>query len=125
MKDATGQFAGSVEYSSSRCSRDGQTLEMPAELVDYVLVHELVHVKIPDHGKGSRVMMDYKLPISDKLERFLAAWLVNGSARGRGTVGIFHASDGREFTSTDRVTVKKMMNFWLHSFERFWGTRRY
>ena len=47
-------------------------LGMPAELVDYVIVHELLHLKIPDHGRGFRAMMSAWLPDWEELQRGLA-----------------------------------------------------
>ena len=51
----------------SRCSRDrgGWIVQAPTRLVDYVVAHELVHLKHPDHTRefwsalGS-VMPDYE-----------------------------------------------------------------
>ena len=37
-------------------------LALPRELVDYVVVHELLHVKFPGHGKGWQVMMSVYVP---------------------------------------------------------------
>lgn len=37
-------------------------LHLPQELLDYVVVHELLHLKFPNHRKGFRAAMDYTLP---------------------------------------------------------------
>ena len=57
-------------------------LMMPTQLVDYVIVHELVHLKIPDHGKGFQVMMGYTLPDWQVRERQLATWMLDGNTCG-------------------------------------------
>ena len=46
-------------------------LGMAAELVDYIIVHELLHLEIPEHGKGFRAMMGAWLPDWENLERVL------------------------------------------------------
>ena len=47
-------------------------LTMLAELVDYVIVHELLHLKIPDHGRGFQAMMSAWLPDWEDRERRLS-----------------------------------------------------
>jgi hypothetical protein len=37
-------------------------LGLPADLIDYILVHELLHLRIPDHNKGWQAMMSAYLP---------------------------------------------------------------
>ena len=37
-------------------------LYLPLDLVDYVLCHDLLHLKIPNHGKGFQAMMGCYLP---------------------------------------------------------------
>jgi hypothetical protein len=37
-------------------------LRLPADLIDYILVHELLHLRIPDHNKGWQAMMSAYLP---------------------------------------------------------------
>ena len=46
-------------------------LNMAAELVDYVIVHELLHLKIPDHGRGFQAMMSAWVPDWMEMERGL------------------------------------------------------
>jgi predicted metal-dependent hydrolase len=74
-----------------------ELLEMPAELVDYVLVHELVHVKIPDHGQGFQVTMDYIFPGWKDQDLLLGAWMMQNGAgrtgRQRSGKGITHSSE--------------------------------
>jgi YgjP-like, metallopeptidase domain len=40
----------------------GDLLDLPVDLVEYVVVHELLHLKFPDHRKGWRVSMGMYLP---------------------------------------------------------------
>ena len=51
-------------------------LTLPRELVDYVVVHELLHVKFPGHGKGWQAMMTVYVPEWRELEAQLAGWAV-------------------------------------------------
>jgi hypothetical protein len=39
-----------------------ELLDLPYELVEYVVVHELLHLKFPDHRKGWRVSLGMYLP---------------------------------------------------------------
>jgi hypothetical protein len=54
-------------------SRD--LLKLPRDLVDYVVCHELVHLKIPGHGKGWQALMNIHLPDWRKREDPLAGWV--------------------------------------------------
>jgi hypothetical protein len=62
------------------CSSQGtltlnrELLRMPRALVDYVLCHELLHLKVPGHGKGWQAMMGVYVPDWRERERRLAAW---------------------------------------------------
>ena len=64
------------------CSSQGtltvntDVLALPRELVDYVVVHELLHVKFPGHGKGWQAMMTVYVPEWRELEAQLAGWAV-------------------------------------------------
>jgi predicted metal-dependent hydrolase len=51
-------------------------LELPRDLVEYVVCHDLLHLRIPDHGKGFRAMMNAYMPDWEDRERRLAAWVV-------------------------------------------------
>jgi predicted metal-dependent hydrolase len=50
------------------CSTNGtltlnaDVLKLPPDLVDYVLCHDLLHLKLPDHGKGFRASIGCYLP---------------------------------------------------------------
>ena len=51
-------------------SRD--LLQLPRDMVEYVVCHELVHVKIPGHGKGWQVLMSIHMPDWREREERLA-----------------------------------------------------
>ena len=57
-------------------SRD--VLQLPADLVDYIICHELIHLKIPDHGKGFQAMMSCHIPDWRERELGLARWVLQG-----------------------------------------------
>jgi hypothetical protein len=50
------------------CSRDGKvnihwaTMQVSSDLIDYILVHELVHLRHPDHGLGFWSAVDRAIP---------------------------------------------------------------
>lgn len=46
-------------------------LDLPREVVEYVVVHELLHIRIPDHGKGWQVSMSSYMPDWRERERRL------------------------------------------------------
>lgn len=45
-----------------------QLLDMPAKFKDYVIIHELLHLQIPNHGKLFKSMMSVFLPEWKNLE---------------------------------------------------------
>jgi predicted metal-dependent hydrolase len=63
------------------CSSNGiltlstDLLELPSDLVDFVICHELVHLKIPDHGKGFRTLMSCCIPDWRDRQLRLARWI--------------------------------------------------
>ncbi len=50
-------------------------LRLPRDLAEYVVVHELLHLKFPDHRKGWQVSMGAYLPDWRERERRLAAYI--------------------------------------------------
>jgi len=50
-------------------------LELPRNLVDYVVCHELIHLKIPNHGKGFRALMGCYIPDWENRQLRLARWI--------------------------------------------------
>lgn len=51
-------------------------LQLPRDLVDYIVCHELIHLKIPDHGRGFQAMMSCYIPDWQARERDLARWVL-------------------------------------------------
>ncbi len=60
------------------CSTEGNLtvsddlLRLPRRLAEYVVCHELVHLRIPDHGKGFRALMSCSMPDWREREQELA-----------------------------------------------------
>ena len=50
-------------------------LRLPRDLVEYVVCHELVHLRVPEHGKGWQALMGIYLPDWRERERRLAGWV--------------------------------------------------
>ena len=70
--------------SSGTLTLNADVLRLPLDLVDYVLCHDLLHLKIPDHGKGFQAMMGCYLPNWRERELALARWMIlHGIASGR------------------------------------------
>jgi type I restriction-modification system DNA methylase subunit len=51
-------------------------LHLPHDLVEYVICHELVHVRVPEHGKGWQALMGIYLPDWREREQHLAGWVL-------------------------------------------------
>lgn len=49
-------------------------LWLPLDLVEYVVIHELLHLKFPNHAKGWQVSMNMFLPNWRRLEKELQAF---------------------------------------------------
>ncbi len=56
-------------------------LRLPLDLVDYVLRHDLLHLKLPNHGKGFRTMTTSQ--IRDLPGQFCAGWHAGQRANRR------------------------------------------
>jgi predicted metal-dependent hydrolase len=58
-----------ASYSTSgRFTFDAYLLELPEELQDYVIVHELLHFHVPNHGKLWKSLMRAHLGDYEELE---------------------------------------------------------
>ena len=53
---------GSCFPARARIGLNSELAKRPPELLEYVLVHELVHLFEPDHGAGFRTRMTYYMP---------------------------------------------------------------
>jgi hypothetical protein len=63
---------GSISLNSALC-------RVPRELAEYVVVHELVHLREFNHGKAFKALMDSYLPDWRKYEQALNEWMVGGT----------------------------------------------
>ena len=52
-------------------------LRLPRDLAEYVVCHELVHLRVPEHSKGWQALMGAYLPDWRERERRLAGWVVD------------------------------------------------
>jgi hypothetical protein len=52
-------------------------LRLPRDLVEYVVCHELLHLRVPEHGKGWRALMGVYLSDWRERDRRLAGWVVD------------------------------------------------
>ena len=50
-------------------------LHLPRDLVEYVICHELVHLRVPKHNKGWQALMSAYLPGWRDREHQLAGWV--------------------------------------------------
>lgn len=66
-KWASMSTAGNLTLSSA-------LLELPAPLGDYVIVHELVHLLAPNHGKVFKSFMYAYMPNWQECDRQLRTW---------------------------------------------------
>ena len=57
--------------TSGRLTFDTSLLDLPAHLQDYVIVHELLHLQIPNHGKLWKCLMSAYIGDYESYEREL------------------------------------------------------
>ena len=70
IREMRTKWASCSSRGTITLSRD--LLQLPRDMVEYVVCHELVHVKIPGHGKGWQVLMSIHLPDWREREKRLA-----------------------------------------------------
>jgi predicted metal-dependent hydrolase len=58
-------------YSDGTIILSKDLLKLPPELVEYVIVHELLHLIIPNHGRTFKTLLYAYLPNWDKLHKEL------------------------------------------------------
>jgi hypothetical protein len=51
-------------------------LTLPRDLVDYVICHDLVHLRVPDHGQGFQALMGCHMPDWRERQHRLARWVI-------------------------------------------------
>lgn len=63
----------------SSCSSRGNIIlssdlmGLPRDVVEYAIVHELLHLKVPNHGRTFKVLLSVYLPQWEELHRRLAS----------------------------------------------------
>lgn len=73
---------GSISTAGTLTLAD-DLLFLPLDLIEYVIVHELLHLLFPDHRRGWRVSMDIYMPDWRKREWRLQGSLVETTDEGR------------------------------------------
>ena len=71
---------GVCHFSKRQITYARQLALKPRELVEYVVVHELTHLKVHNHGAAFKAIMDARLPNWRSLRRRLNARAATGSA---------------------------------------------
>jgi hypothetical protein len=70
--------------SRGNISLSSELMGLPKEAAEYVIVHELLHLIVPNHGKTFRVLLSAYLPNWEELHHWLATSLLsNTSSKGR------------------------------------------
>ena len=75
--DAKSIYIRPMQRKWASCSTAGtlsfndELLEMPRELGDYVMVHELLHFSVPNHGKLWKSLMRAHLGEYERIEKIL------------------------------------------------------
>jgi len=76
----TGVTVRDLSYRWGSCSRSGaisfhwKLFQLPVRLVDYVILHELVHLAEPHHGPGFYACLERALPDWQERKEQLAQW---------------------------------------------------
>jgi hypothetical protein len=55
-------------------------LQLPKDLVDHIICHELLHLKIPTHNRGFHAMLSAYIPDWQERELCLEAWVLTDHA---------------------------------------------
>jgi predicted metal-dependent hydrolase len=65
--------------AGGRMTLHPELLALPKDLGEFVIVHELLHQLVPNHGKVFKLFLDAYLPGWEEKERQLQAYTVAGS----------------------------------------------
>ncbi len=71
-----------MRHKWASCSARGtltlasDVVNLPPDLVEYVICHDLLHLKVPDHGKGFRALMNGYMPDWQDRQVRLAGWVL-------------------------------------------------
>jgi hypothetical protein len=74
LRDMRTKWASYSSQGTLTLHRD--LLRVPRDLVDYVLCHELLHGKVPNHSLGWELLIGMHIPDWRQRERRLAAWML-------------------------------------------------
>ena len=78
IRDMRTKWASCSSLGTITLSRD--LLALPVGLVEYVIVHELTHLRIPGHGKGWQALMGIHLPDWRERQPRLAGWALSNES---------------------------------------------
>ena len=72
---------GSCQWRKRLITLNAELARVPRELVEYVVVHELTHLRVHDHGPQFKALMNARLPQWHPLRRRLNSrtWLSEGA----------------------------------------------
>jgi len=70
--------------STGRLTLARDVLRLPRELADYVICHELLHLRIEAHNKAFHAMLSAYIPDWEERELRLAAWALASKDAGYG-----------------------------------------
>jgi predicted metal-dependent hydrolase len=65
----------SISITTGRLTLNTELLDLPKELGEFVIVHELVHLLTPNHGKVFKCFMSVYLPDWEDRERKLQGFV--------------------------------------------------
>ena len=65
---------GSCHFRKRHITYNRELARASEELVEYVVVHELTHLRVPNHGPAFYALMDARLPGWRQLRRRLNGW---------------------------------------------------
>jgi predicted metal-dependent hydrolase len=65
----------SISITTGRLTLNTELLDLPKELGEFVIVHELVHLLVPNHGKVFKCFMSAYLPDWEERERKLRGFV--------------------------------------------------
>jgi len=73
VREMRTKWASCSSRGTITLSRD--LLQLPHDLAEYIVCHELAHLKIPSHGKGWQALMGIHLPDWRERGERLLAWI--------------------------------------------------
>jgi predicted metal-dependent hydrolase len=86
----------------SRLTFDTSLLSVAPEIQDYVIVHELLHVDVPNHGRLWKSLMRAHLGDYERSENALARFIDGSSVRASNPLADHSGSTRSDFSGPDR-----------------------